>query len=273
MTKGVLIYAFNNSQIDYAKLAIFAAERVKHFLNVPISIITNDLMSVHKIDKNQTIDQIIEIPDIENYFKRRFYDGEDNFETAFWKNSNRYTCYELSPYDETLVIDADYIINSNHLSYCWECDHDFLIYKKSYDLSETENINYVSEYSIPFYWATVFYFKKTQRTKCFFDIVNYIRNNWTYYSSLYNLPDKKFRNDFAFSIAIHMLNGFFESNFIKQFPGKLYYISDRNFLMDIVSDQVKFLLKKDSQYIPGKIQGLDLHFMNKFNLLRFLENV
>ena len=35
MTRGVLIFAQNNAEIDYAKISLFAAKRVKEYLGVP----------------------------------------------------------------------------------------------------------------------------------------------------------------------------------------------------------------------------------------------
>ena len=148
-----------------------------------------------------------------------------------------------------------------------------MIYDAGIDLTQSEKVKYVSEYSIPFYWATVFYFKKTSKVKAFFDLIYYIKNNWEYHCLLYQLPDKKFRNDFAFSIAIHMLSGFFDNEFVNHLPGKLFYTSDKSYVLDISPDSIKMLLEKNSQYIPAKISSLDVHIMNKFSLIKALENV
>lgn len=272
MSKGVLLFALNNSEIDYTKLAVFAASRVKQFLNVPVSVVTDSRQQLLKNDVDNTIDNIIDTQDHVSY-TRRFYDGADSFKSLPWKNTTRYTSFELSPYDETLVIDVDYVINSSTLSYCWQTPHEFLIYKTASDLASATSIKYVSEYSIPFYWATVFYFKKTHTVKALFDLVQYIKDNWQYNCLLYQLPDKKFRNDFAFSIAIHMLNGFYNIEFAKYLPGKLFYTSDRSYVLDMSADSCKLLLENNSSYIPAKINSIDVHIMNKFSLLRCLENV
>ena len=41
MSKGVLLIANNNSQIDYVKQSVYLAKRIQKFLDVPISIITD----------------------------------------------------------------------------------------------------------------------------------------------------------------------------------------------------------------------------------------
>lgn len=272
MSKGVLLFALNNSEIDYTKLAVFAATRVKHFLNVPVTVVTDSREQLLKNDADNMIDTVIDTHDNASY-TRRFYNGADSFKSLPWKNTTRYTSFEMSPYDETLVIDVDYVINSSNLSYCWQNSHEFLIYKTAVDLDGADSVKYVSEYSVPFYWATVFYFKKTHNTKALFDLVQYIKDNWEYHRLLYQLPDKKFRNDFAFSIAIHMINACCNMEFVQYLPGKLFYTSDKSYVLDIAVDSVKLLLENNLNYVPANVSNLDVHIMNKFGLLRCLKNV
>ena len=55
MTQGVLLFAQNNNEIDYVRIAVFAAERIKQYLNMPVSIVTNMIID-HSI-----FDQIISL--------------------------------------------------------------------------------------------------------------------------------------------------------------------------------------------------------------------
>ena len=41
MTNGVLLFAFNNSNIDYVKQAIFRAKRVKKYLGLDVQVVTD----------------------------------------------------------------------------------------------------------------------------------------------------------------------------------------------------------------------------------------
>ena len=41
MTNGVVLFAFNNSDIDYIKQAIYCAKRVKKYLGLPVQLITD----------------------------------------------------------------------------------------------------------------------------------------------------------------------------------------------------------------------------------------
>lgn len=275
MSQGVLIFAFNSGDIDYVELAIFAARRVKQYLNKPVSLVTDSkdwLYSNFPTDVS-IFDKVIDSTDTTAQTKR-FYDGTNNFQNIIWKNSNRVNCFELSPYNETLVIDSDYIINSSFLDYCWQQPGDFLIYKNHNDLAgwrDTKEFEYVSEYSIPFYWATVFFFRKTETNKHFFTLIEHVRNNWSYFVKLYQLSSTRFRNDFAFSIAIHMMNGFVHGNFATPIPNKLHYILDRDMLVQIKDTKMKFLVQKkttNTEYTALKTDNLDVHVMNKPSLIR-----
>lgn len=275
MTKGALIFAFNNSEVDYVAIAAYSAKRVKMFLNVPVSLVTNDKDASKKY--SEIFDQIIYFEDSSRQVKR-FYTGNSEFKNAIWFNESRSNAYALSPYDETLVLDSDYIINSYFLKYCWDQKEDFLIYDKSMDVASwrsNKEFVQVSDCGIKFYWATVFFFRKTKRVELFFSLIEHIKKNWQYYLKLYHLPGSKFRNDYAFSIAINILDGFStESNF-QTFANKMIYVTDRDILLEHKENKMKFLLqKKDKlgEYTAVTTDNLDIHVMSKFSLLEVIKS-
>ena len=160
MTTGALIFAQNNAQVDYVKLAIFAASKIKQFLNIPVSIITDNTKYLLETYPNHEFDQIIETSSGASG-RKTFHDGALSSKVLEWKNLSRPQIYDLTPYDKTLVIDSDYIVNSNILSAALERDYEFQIYSKSFDLSgwrTTKEFERINQYSIPFYWATTFIF-------------------------------------------------------------------------------------------------------------------
>ena len=273
MTRGVLIFAQNNSEIDYAKISLFAAEQVKRHLNVPVSLITDskDWLLLSQPTAADVFDQFITTW-TDTQQTKRFYDGTLASKTLTWKNLNRSDCYDLTPYDETLVIDSDYIINSSNLAKIWDNVNDFLIYQDSFDLAQwrdDRSFRYLNQYAIPFYWATAFYFKKSNENQAFFNLVKHVKLNWSYFRALYNIDSTVFRNDFAFSIAIHMMG----SDFAKPLPGKMNYTLDRDVLVDIEDTTLKFLVEKKNysgEYIATKTKNLDMHVMNKYSLTRYL---
>lgn len=268
MSNGVLCFAHNNGKIDYIKQAEFLANRVKQHLNLPTSIITS---TPKDIVDTTVFDKIIEIDD-DNSNVKRYYNGALHHQTLSFKNNDRVNSYDLSPYDTTLVLDTDYIICNDSLGDAFEANYDFQIYKDGIDLCEWRKLkefNYINNTGIPFYWATCFCFKKTQETKIFFDLLQHLVTNWNHYKQVYNLGSRNFRNDHVFSIGIHMMNGFTDSDWAKTLPGRMFYTLDKDHLNSIKDNTLTFLLQKEiytSEYVLASTKDCNVHVMNKFSL-------
>jgi alpha-N-acetylglucosamine transferase len=276
MSNGALIFAHNNSSVDYTRLAVFAATRVKQFLNIPVSIVTDNRKWLDENFYQHPFDKIIEV-ETEPSSLKVFYDGTMASKKLEWKNLSRNRAYDLTPYDRTLVIDSDYILSSSILRSAFEVDADFQIYQKSFDLAgwrDTSSFQRINSYSIPFYWATAFVFEKNNATRSFFDLITYIKSNWDYFKILYGIDSPTYRNDFVFSIAIHIMNGKTNGEFATPLPGTMTYIQDRDILIEMTNTKFKFLVEKKDhlgQYLALKTDGIDVHIMNKVSLLRVLE--
>lgn len=276
MTTGALLFAHNNSSIDYVKLAIYSATKIKEYLDIPVSLATDNKQWVLATYPDHPFDQIIET-NKEDSTSRSFYDGTLSSKKLDWKNLSRNQSYNITPYDTTIVIDSDYILNSSILKDALTRDVDFQIYQKSFDLAgwrDTKPYERINQYSIRFYWATVFVFRKTAVTRALFDLIAYIKTNWMYFRILYNVESSMFRNDYAFSIAIHLMNGKTDGHFITELPGTMTYIIDKDVLVDAVGDKMQFLVEKENrlgEYTLAKTTGIDVHVMNKMSLLRFID--
>jgi hypothetical protein len=276
MSTGALIFAHNNPGVDYIKLAVFSAQRVKKHLNIPVSLVTDDVAWLTKMYPDHPFDKIIKTG-VGPATQKIFYDGSLSSKKLEWKNVTRNQAYDLTPYDKTLVLDSDYIISSDILKIALSKDEIFQIYKNSFDIAgwrDTKSFQRINAYSIPFYWATVFVFEKNAITQSFFDLVSYIKNNWLYFRVLYSIETVTFRNDFAFSIAIHIMNGKTNGEFAVELPGTMTYIQDRDVLLNIVNDKMNFLVEKKDhlgEYIAAKTNGIDVHVMNKSSLIRVID--
>lgn len=276
MSNGALIFAHNNASVDYVKLAVYAAIRVKQFLNIPVSIATDSKDWLLKLFPDHPFDHIIDIT-TESTNHKLFYDGSLEFKSLEWKNLSRFRAFDITPYDKTLVLDSDYILNSSILKNCFLRDTPFQIYRHSMDLSgwrDTSSYERLNSYSIPFYWATVFVFEKSAITQAFFDLVYYIKSNWLYFRMLYGIEPTTFRNDYAFSIAIHLMNAKLEGGFASELPGTMTYISDRDILLEHKDSSMKFLVEKEGykgEYLAAKTVGIDIHVMNKASLTRVID--
>lgn len=277
MSRGVVLFAYNNTSVDYVGLAIKSTKLIKKHLNLPVTLVTDssDWLKKQYPSDIDLFDNIISSVDTSTQ-KKRFYDGSLNYELISWKNTTRSTVFELTPYDETLVIDVDYILNSSYLLNLFELTQDVVLFKDSLDLSgwrrSNEFVN-ISNTSVPFYWATVFCFKKTEKSKLFFNLISFIKTNWQYYRTLYDIDTPTYRNDFAFSIAIHILNGSSCDKFIDTIPGKMYFTLDRDFLFKHNNNSCTFLIEKQNalgEYTLLKTDNLDIHIMNKQSIMRVL---
>jgi hypothetical protein len=152
-----------------------------------------------------------------------------------------------------------------------------LIYKTGVELSghrDLKEFEYISEVGPTFYWATVVFFRKTKENKIFFNLVKHIQENWNHYKTLYQIRQSTFRNDFAFSIAIHIMNGYKQGNFAKPLPGKMFYTTDRDLLIELDNTKFTFLLEKQNSngYFPAVVYDNSVHVMNKYSLSRIIDN-
>lgn len=276
MSNGAVLIARNNTEVDYIKQAVFCAKRIIKFLDIPVSLITDNLEYVEKNHPDHPFDKIIVIENDTNYTYKKYNDGNFSRRNLEFKNTSRSDVYDLSPYDNTLLMDTDFIISNNVLKNCFTQQHDFLIYKTGFELSNWRDLsefNYISDTSIDFYWATVVFFKKSNETKMFFDLLKHIKEQWPHYRRLYNLNTDTFRNDHAFSIAIHIMNGYQTGNFANPLPGTMFYTTDKDILLKLDDTTFKFLIEfKTGAYFPASITDSNVHVMNKFSLNRIIDN-
>ena len=279
MTKGVLVFARNNSQIDYVKQAYYMATRVQKFLNIPVSIVTDNSDYLKKTfsDYKSVFDKIIDTGFTDTYTLKRYNDGTLAGRQLEFKNDTRTLAYNLTPYDETLLLDSDFLVNNDVLNNCFSSNKDFLIYKDAYDLAnfrDYSEFDYVSDTSVPFYWATCVFFRKTVSNKIFFDLLQHIQQNWFHYNSIFQINSSVYINDHAFSIAIHIMNGYQQGTFAGKMPGKLFYTTDKDILHEINDRTFLFLIEKENylgEYTPIRFKNHNIHVMNKFSLGRIID--
>jgi predicted transcriptional regulator len=262
---GVLCYAFKNDKVDYIKQAEFLAKQVKKFLGLPTSIITDTNVTSNEFDN------VIKLSSSESVNSKRYYKNSTEYEVTDFKNRKRSQAYKLTPYENTLLLDTDYVINSDKFKQAFNSEDDFLIFKDSYDISNWRNntqFQYINDSSIKFYWATCVYFKKTNENEIFFNLVEHIEENWENYNYIYNFNSSLFRNDYAFSLAIHIMNGFHDTGWVKTFGWKKCYAQDKDILLKLKENDLIFLTEehRSSEYILTKISNTDIHVMNKFSL-------
>ncbi len=276
-SRGVVLFARNNGKLDYVKQAVFLAKRIKKYLNLPTTVITDSADYLEKVFDTNIFDKIITVEYSETKNNRAYFDGSLFHKTAPFKNDMRDGVYNWSPYDETILMDTDYIICNDLLLKCFESNNDLMLFKDSYDLAHFRNqdeFKHISDFTIDFYWATVVFFRKTDENEVFFDLIRHIKKEWNHYRRVYQIDSGLFRNDFAFSIAVHIMNGFSKGSFVAPLPGKHYYTIDRDILQSLDEDSMLFLVEKKDhlgEYTLIRTEKQNIHVMNKFSLERVID--
>lgn len=290
MSRGVVIFGINNSRIEYVRLAMMAASFIKKNMPGTSICLISDEDSVKQFrgddgcleELNKLFDSVVLLEPERTFHNMRTYRDTQYF--AFkdhFKNETRASAYDLSPYDETLLIDCDYLVCNDSLNKVWGSVEELMINKSALGLMhnemEQEEVR-LSPYGIKMYWATVIYFRKGEKAKLLFKLVDHIRENWDFYNRTYEFPGILFRNDYAFSVAIHMLNGFVEDNFVVDLPEKriltatdfdqFYGITDEKTLHFFANDR-----KENWKFYATRLKGQNVHCMNKLSLINNMKEI
>lgn len=264
MTTGALIFAFNNEQIDYVAMANWSAKNIHRHLGIPVCLVT-DKEPTH----SHVFDRVVIAKPV-NAGQRYFSDYDSN---VTWHNTNRMDAYALSPWDQTLVLDADYVVASDQHLTTLTSSQDFVCYRWATDvtgLQTFEDLNYFGNYCMPMWWATVMMFRRSNSTELLFDSMQMVRDNWTHYRNLYKNPVATYRNDHALSIALNTLNG--HTLCVDAIPGTLASLTPEHRLTQLDTDsyRVDFLTPdKKPRWIT---LTQDFHAMGKQQLGAIVAN-
>jgi hypothetical protein len=261
MTQGFLVFAHDNEQIEYGLMALYQAKRIREILSKPVSIVldsrTQTALDNKDVNWRTYFDQVINQESVATQTKR--YGTPDNQLT--FHNLDRIDAYQLSPYDETILIDTDILIQTDRLNKLWNHQEDLLVCDTCSTLygERTDEFKWVSDRSIKFYWATVCYFKKTEFAKMFFEHCQWVKQNYGWLSYVYELPNGPVRNDFVWSIALHNLK-----HPAPTIPFNLMYSTYDDTIINMSQNTLTFLTPNGVCKIVS-----DVHMFNKRQLLEF----
>lgn len=255
MTRGILLFAKDNEKFSYLKQAEICALLAKKYMNnISVCLVTDSII------ENSLFSSVI------NYgitgHTRNFYNNS-TLENLVWFNIGRTHAYDLSPFDETIILDTDYLIQTNSLAKVWGSSCPLLINSKVKSLVDLPVTEYVSLFGPELFWATVVYFRKCKETKIFFDLCKHIQDNLDFYYRSYTITGKLFRNDYIFSIAQYL------TRLAKPLPNEVqtnaYNVYD---IVDVGLDYITFANKETLQLVRTE---QNVHVMNKFSLEENLE--
>lgn len=266
MSKGVILFAFNSPKFNYYDMAVATAKRINHFLNLPVTLVTDETSiptdSSYVFDKTITVD-----PDKNN--KRDW---------GIWINKGRYQAFELSPYNETILLDTDYMVNSSKLLQTFDLPTDFCCHDNTHFLMYPDiPQEMLSNYGFKTLWATVVRFNKTKRAEQIFQSMEMIQKNFEHYANLHSFIHSTFRNDYALTLATRIVNGHTTpvSDYI---PWNLVHVG-KNTSIHKSTDapfNTEYTIMFDN-WNKGKIRkeyniikDMDFHVLNKENFLELI---
>jgi len=240
MSRGYLILAQNTKKDDYIRLAYALALSIKNTQSTVnrVAIATTDNIP----EKYQEVfDHIMDVP------------WTDQAVYSKWKIENKWKYYYMTPFDETVILDADMLF-PNDISHWWDIlaqkeiwitdkPQTFkgeLITSKKYRESFESN-------NLPNVYTAFMYFKKTKLTAELFKMVELIFENWErfFYEYMDETRPKNLSGDVAYALAIRLLGiedeCFGNSNLMPSF------VHMKSFLQNI---DEKFLTEDWTQHFP-----------------------
>lgn len=258
MKRGVVLFAHNNGAIDYYKMAVYTAKRVNKFLDLPVTVIT-DTNSVS--DVSYTFDNTIFVD----------ADTSNMRGNKIWINKGRFRVYDYSPYDETLLLDTDYMINSQQLLATFDYSSDIVCHRDTMTLLNNNPQEHISKISAQSLWATVIRFRRGDRAKQLFQVMEMIQQNYNHYSLIHRFPYYMYRNDYALTLALRIVNGHYD-NLSDILSWKLLHI-------DL---QTKVYRENDTTYVAirnnkprtdwVRLSNRDFHMLNKANYMELSDD-
>jgi len=193
-------------------------------------------------------------------------------------NKGRFLAYDLSPYDETILLDTDYMVNSDKLLKLFELPTDFCCHDStSFLMHPNSDQDMISVYSFKTMWATVVMFKKTNRAKQIFECLEMIQSNYDHYATLHGFISITFRNDYALTLAARITNGH-TSPTEDIIPWNLVHVGKNTSVYRNNDDEfnTEYTVMFDN-WTKGKIRkeysmvkDTDFHMMNKDNFMELI---
>ena len=174
ISQGFCIFAQHNNRTDYVRQAYALAMSIK--IQMPSSkvcLITNVDVSA---SMRKVFDHVLDIP------------GNDEAVDQDWKIQNRYKIYQCTPFERSIILDADMLL-LNNINYWW----DFL---KNYDMyfpSQVENYRgelcennfYRKTFTsndLPNLYCGMHYYHRCKQNDRFIDLLsNIVKNHKLFY--------------------------------------------------------------------------------------------
>ena len=258
-SKGILAFAQGPA---FLKLAVIQLTQLRKFTDIAVAYVVDpgdqELPEYQQLEAMGATLVLAETPG-----QNRAYDLN-----AEWKNLGRDMAYELTPFDRTLLVDADYIIQSSAAIdlldaelplVCAQWHHCF---EQKFLLDNPT----IGAHAIDMLWATLVWFDKGAKSQAIFrrwkEVLKFMKWRQEYYKFYSSLV----RNDYALSIAVHELEqetltpvarAPYSQMVIP--PWCTYAVEDSDIVVTSTT------LDRPAQVV--NLRGIDFHALNKTNLL------
>ena len=274
LTRGICFFAYNNEQIDYIKITALAALAAKKHLDLPVCVITDagteawmfQSMTEEFIDS--CFDYVVTTNDEMRENIRGHFDSPWTEFRAQFSNSNKHKIFEYSPFEQTLMLDVDYIVNNDFLLSAFE-QTGVAMYDRALGLRN--NMPHPREQrlydnGVKMWWSTVIYFDRSETSQMFFDTWAHVADNYEYYQYLYNFPGHMFRTDYCVSVAVHIMNGMQEGDAIGTFSDcPMIYMDQKDDIIEVKNDWIYLAHSPEEPWLNILVKNsyTDVHVMNK----------
>lgn len=203
MTKGYLILAQDTKKENYLRMAYALALSIKNSQTKIHNVcLATDVSKEHLPEKyKELFDDIVPVP------------WKDHAANSKWKIENKWKYYYMTPFDETVVLDADMLFPSD-ISHWWDIlsKKDLWVVNnprtfKGEIITSTRYRNTFVSNGLPNVYTAFMYFKKNEKTLELFKLTEIIFNNWErfYYEFLDESRPKHLSGDVAYALAIKLL--------------------------------------------------------------------
>lgn len=285
-SRGTIIFAHNNDEIDHAKLALCAALLVKKNLREKTTCLMADEGTISWLQQSQdekllkqAFDHIVEVPLSDKGETVTLYDTPWTARTVPWRVQSRLEAYDLSPFDETLLIDNDYLVMNNRLDLLWGSYDDYAMTTRGLTLENREYTpeeQWLDPSTIRRYRTTALWFRKSPAAEALFDLARHVHNNWEHYQNVYQFMGDVFRNDYAFSVAAHILSGS-TGELAPDLPIPLLSSPEYDDMIDVTErGGLRFFVNDREETWRFRIDTIEkrnVHVMNKASLVRNVDKL
>jgi hypothetical protein len=195
------VFLAQNSDVDYVRQAYALASTIKQVNKIynKTCLITNEIVPE---EYKSAFDYIIPIP------------WGDLAKNSDWKVENRWKIIYATPFDENIVYDTDMLLLSSNDSW-WNFFEDRDLVFTSNVLDYRGNVikndfyrKTIVENHLPNIYVGCFYFKKTEMSFKYFEMLDTITHNWQdcYNKLLKNKTQKFYSMDVSTALALMILD-------------------------------------------------------------------